>query len=88
MRLHLVSYDLNRPGQNYPAIVTRLEQLGATRILYSQWMLRNAMTADQLRDDLMRFIDQNDRLLVADVSNAPLAWYNLQVDIKPAFNLA
>ena len=87
MHTHIVSYDLNKPGQNYPAIVTRLEQLGAKRILYSQWMLKSTMTAEQLRDDLKRQIDVNDRLLVTDITNAPMAWFNLQVEIKTAFNL-
>lgn len=87
MRIHLVSYDLSRPGQDYPAIVSRLVQLGAKRVLYSQWMLKNAMTPVQLADDLRRFLDANDRILVVDVTNAPMAWYNLQTEIKTAFNL-
>jgi hypothetical protein len=87
VKLHVVSYDLNTPGQNYPAIVTRLKQLGAVRVLYSQWMLRNSMTAAELRDDLRSHIDDNDRLLVIDATSAPMAWYSLQTEIKPAFNL-
>jgi hypothetical protein len=88
MRLQIVSYDLNRPGQDYATLIARLKQLGAQRILYSQWMLRTTMTAEQLRDDLLRFIDATDRILVADVTDAPLAWSNLQVQVKPAFNIA
>lgn len=88
MNLHVVSYDLDQPGQAYPAIIGRLQQLNAQRLEYSQWMLRSAMTAAQLRDDLRRYIDANDRLLVIDVTNAPMAWHNLQIEIKPAFNLA
>jgi CRISPR-associated endonuclease Cas2 len=88
MKTHVVSYDLDKPGQNYPAIINRLEQLGAKRIQYSQWMLKNAATAAALRDDLRQYIDQNDRLLVVDVTNAPMAWHNLEVQIKTAFNLA
>lgn len=88
MRLQVVSYDLNRPGQDYPAIIKRLEQLGAKRILYSQWMLKTDMTAAQLRDDLQRFIDQSDLLLVVDATNAPMAWTKLKVEIKTTFNLS
>ena len=88
MKLHIVSYDLYTPGQNYPRIQQRLEALGAKRILYSQWMLKSAMTAVQLRDDLLRYIDANDQVLVADVTDAPLAWNSLRVQIKPAFNLS
>jgi hypothetical protein len=87
MRVHVVSYDLHTPGQNYPAIVQRLQALGAKRVLFSQWMLKSSMTAEQLRDDLVRYIDVNDRILVVDVTNAPMAWRNLQTEIKTAFNL-
>lgn len=88
MKLHLVSYDLHTPGQNYPAIVTRLQLLGAKRVLYSQWMLRSHMDSAQLRDDLRRYIDANDRLLVVEVTQAPMAWHNLQTQITTAFNLS
>jgi hypothetical protein len=87
MRLHVVSYDLNRPGQNYPALFARLAQLGAQRILYSQWMLKSALTASQLCDDLVRHIDPNDMILVIDASNSPMAWNKLKVEIKTTFNL-
>jgi CRISPR-associated endonuclease Cas2 len=88
MHLHVVSYDLDKPGQNYPAIIKRLEQLGAKRIQFSQWMLKSTMTAAELRDDLARFIDATDMLLVVDATNAPMAWTKLKVEIKPAFNLS
>lgn len=88
MRLHVVSYDLNRPGQDYPAIQKRLEQLGAKRILFSQWMLKATVSATQLRDDLQRFIDPSDMLLVIDATDAPMAWTKLKVEIKTTFNLS
>lgn len=87
MHLQVVSYDLNRPGQDYQSLFTRLQQLGAKRILYSQWMLTTSMTAVELRDDLQRFIDSSDMLLVIDATNAPMAWTSLKVEIKTTFNL-
>ena len=87
MRLFLVSYDLINPGQAYPPIVGRLEALGAKKVLFSEWMLRGSMTATQLRDDLQRYMDANDQLLVIDISGSEMAWTRLQIDIKPTFNL-
>lgn len=88
MRLHVVSYDLDRPGQDYSGLTRRLEQLGAKRILFSQWMLKSEMTAVELRDDLNRSMDPNDMLLVIDATSAPMAWTRLKIQIKPAFNLS
>jgi hypothetical protein len=87
MYVHTVSYDLNNPGQSYAALIARLQQLRAVRILYSQWMLRSSMTPEQLRDDLLGYMDANDGIMVIDVSNAPMAWSRLQSEIKTAFNL-
>jgi hypothetical protein len=87
MRLHVVTYDLDKPGQNYPAIIGRLRQLGATHVQLSQWMLWSNMTAIEMRDDLMRYTDANDLLLVIDATNAPMAWTKLKVEIKSALNI-
>jgi CRISPR-associated endonuclease Cas2 len=87
MHIHIVSYDLDKPGQVYPKIINRLTALGAKRVQFSQWMLKSSLSAEQLRDDLLKYIDANDRLLVIDVTSAPMAWHNLEVQIKTTFNL-
>lgn len=87
MHLFTVSYDLLKPGQDYTSLIARLKALGAVKVLLSQWMLTGNFTAAQLRDDLKRFIDVDDRLLVIDVTNGQMAWTTLLADIKTAFSL-
>lgn len=87
MNLHSVSYDLLTPGKDYATLYTRLQGLGARRVLFSQWMLKSTMTAVQLRDDLKRYIDSNDRLLVINTTDGSMAWTTLQADIKTVFSL-
>lgn len=79
MALYLVSYDLDKPGQDYPDLIARLEQLGAQRVLYSEWLLVNSATSAAIRDDLLRFMDANDRILVAELKNNA-AWQRLMID--------
>jgi hypothetical protein len=76
----LVSYDLDKPGQNYDGLTNRLKQLGAFRVLFSQWALFTTLTPVQLRDDLKAFVDANDRLLITVV--ADWASYNLMASDK------
>lgn len=79
MALFLVSYDLDKPGQDYPDLIARLKQFGAQRILYSEWFLvHNSATPAQLRDDLLRFMDSNDRILVVELKNNA-AWQRLMI---------
>ena len=78
MKAYLISYDLDKPGQDYSRLINRLEQYGAVRILYSEWVLKTTWTAVQLRNDLQTYIDSNDLLLVVGLSGEA-AWTSLMI---------
>lgn len=78
MKPYLVSYDLNRPGQEYPDLINALTRLGAVKVLYSEWALKTDLTAIQLRDHLQKFVDGNDSLLVVGLTGEA-AWTRLMV---------
>ena len=67
---YLVSYDLDKPGQNYDALIARLLQHHAVRVLRSQWVLSTTWTASQLCNDLKTYTDSNDRILVVEMSHS------------------
>lgn len=71
----LVGYDLDKPGQDYTKLVDKLNSFPAHwHCLDSTWMVVADLTPEQLRDQLQPLIDQNDKLLVIDVSNDSAAW--------------
>ena len=78
MAVYLVSYDLDKPGQDYPRLITELERLGAVRILYSEWIFSSTSSAEQIRNWLKSFIDGNDMLLVVALTGEA-AWTGLMV---------
>jgi len=78
MKTHLISYDLDKPGQDYTGIIARLKELGAVKVLYSEWVLRHTASAAEIRDDLQRFIDASDMLLVV-VLTGEAAWTKLMI---------
>ena len=78
MKRYLISYDLDRPGQDYSRLISEIERLGGAKILYSEWMLKSASSAVQLRDYLRQFIDANDKLLVVALTGEA-AWTSLMV---------
>ena len=80
MAKFLVSYDLMKPGQNYNGLINRLQTLRAKKVLLSAWALSGNHTCVALRDDLRRFIDANDRLLVSTLND--WASYNAMTDIN------
>lgn len=75
VRTLMVGYDLNRPGQNYPELFAQLKSFSNWwHCLDSTWLVRTTLTAEQVRDQLSRHIDRNDKMLVLDVTNDSWAW--------------
>jgi CRISPR/Cas system-associated endoribonuclease Cas2 len=74
MKTYLITYDLDKPEQNYTGLIGRLGEHGAIRVALSVWAVQSAWTAIQLREDLKRFIDSNDRLLVAEITSNWASW--------------
>jgi hypothetical protein len=69
MALYFLDYDL-RGVRNYDQLYSELARFNAVRVLKSQWCFNrfNTSTAS-LRDHFKRFIDGDDGLSVAEVSD-------------------
>jgi hypothetical protein len=78
MATYLVSYDLDKPGQDYHRLITELNRIGAKKVLYSEWLYSTAWSAVQLRDYLAKFVDSNDMLLIVALTGEA-AWTQLMV---------
>ena len=65
----LISYDLDKPGQNYKDLTNGLERSGARRVLKSAWALNTTWTAAQIRDWVKQRIDSNDRIVVTELGD-------------------
>jgi hypothetical protein len=88
--LYLVSYDLNKPIQNYTLL---FEELKKTRAwwhhLDSTWIIKTTETIENFTDRIKAKIDSNDTLLVVDISAdrykgwlVPKAWEWLKENIN------
>jgi len=66
----VVSYDLIR-NKDYQRIIDELERLGAAKMLLSQWLLDASNTAQEVKDHLTPFVDDDDRLVVIEFSKRP-----------------
>lgn len=75
MATKLIAYDLNKPGQNYPDLITAIKELGAWwHHLDSTWLVKTTLTALAVRDELKKHIDAGDELLVVEVTGDARAW--------------
>ena len=78
---YLVSYDLDKPGpKDYSRLENRLRSLGATRLLYSQWLLKHPLPANGLESDFMQYIDPStDGFLIVQIVPGQTAWNRLMI---------
>ena len=61
----IVSYDLCQPGRNNDELYAALKNFhNWGKLTESTWAVVSQLTAVEIRDLLMRYIDSNDRLIV------------------------
>jgi hypothetical protein len=79
--LYLVSYDLDKPVQNYPKLIEVLKGLGGREILRSDWLVPSNLSPGDLFNKINGpgGLDTNDRLFVGELHNSA-AWRNLLID--------
>ncbi|MCA3761421.1 MAG: SinR family protein [Cutibacterium sp.] len=74
MPTYVIGYDLNTPGQDYGELFEAIKSYGLWwHHLDSTWIIRTERSAVEVRDHLKRFIDKNDKLLVAKLTSEA-AW--------------
>lgn len=67
----LVTYDLNKAGQNYEALIEEIKQLGTwAKVQQSVWYLYTSYSDDEVLDRLSKVTDFNDSIFVANMNNA------------------
>jgi hypothetical protein len=67
MTVFIITYDLNRPGQNYPDLMAELKKLEAHRALESFWLINLNNSAKEVVDHFKQFIDNNDAIWVSEL---------------------
>lgn len=76
---YFIEYEL-REKRNYKKIITELEAHGAIRMLNSYWCLKkNNTSAENLRDHFIKYLDNDDGLVVAKV----IDWAMIRAENTP-----
>ena len=78
MNTILIGYDLNRPGQNYPGLITAIKRLGSWwHHLDSTWIVETKLSPSEVRDQLKRHVDTGDEIFVVDITDRTWASWGL-----------
>lgn len=68
MAVYWVNYDLKKQGQDYSRLNTylRLRQ-DCKKVLESSFFVRTNLTAEELVQEIRKYIDSNDQVIVVEV---------------------
>jgi hypothetical protein len=73
----LITYDLITPGKKYTELHDAIKALGSWwHCVDSTWIVKSDFSLVQIRDELKKHVDSNDKLLVLGLSGAG-AWVGL-----------
>jgi hypothetical protein len=77
MKTYLITYDLTGPSENYEKFFDRLQTFPDwCQCLDSLWVINSNATAVEIRDRLIAYIDESDKLIVLSLAGEG-AWENL-----------
>lgn len=69
MKDFIIDYDLNKDGQNYPELISAIKKFNYHELCKSSWVIKSDLTCKEIRDNLKKYIDDNDKLFVAEISD-------------------
>lgn len=69
MKTLQINYDLQKPGRNYQPLYDYIKSFAAwCHLLDSLWLVRTNKSVSDVRDELKRVVDANDKVAVFDVT--------------------
>jgi hypothetical protein len=75
MSAYVVTYDLDRPEQNYPGLIERLKAYGTCwHFQQSCWIVASANSAFEVAENLRQELDSGDVLFVQALTEDSAWW--------------
>lgn len=74
MAKYIVTYDLNKAGQDYSGLIGAIKAYPYSYPMKSAWLIKTNKTASEINTDLLRFIDANDRLFISEILGNNAGW--------------
>lgn len=88
MDIHLITYDLRRPGQDYTNLIRAIRSYEQwINVCESCWAVKTTATDSEILDNLLQYIDANDKILVVTMSRQKWASYGLPEQVTNGFRV-
>jgi len=79
--IYSISYDLNRPGQNYQDLYDTIKSAPSwAHAMDSLWFIKTNETVEDWSNRLLSIIDKNDELFLVDITGqSRQGWMNKKI---------
>ena len=75
MSLYLISYDLKKPDRDYSGLYDAIKSFKTWwHYLESTWIIKSEKTPKEISNIIKSHIDENDRLIIIQVTNKFKGW--------------
>lgn len=84
MKTLLISYDLGSPEtyEDYKILINHIKTFSSwAKPLKSVWIVKTDRSVGEVRDELRRKVDSNDKVFVIDVTRTAWASYNVSTEV-------
>jgi hypothetical protein len=78
MPLLLVTFDSNKPGQDYSGLMNEIESYSNVRLSKSSYAIITDKTPDAVCKELKKYIDNNDSIYIINLKR-PYAGYGSEL---------
>jgi hypothetical protein len=85
VKVFLIAYDLIKPEKNYPDLIATIKAISGSwcHLQKSVWLTKadTTATSSSIEAKVQAAADSNDKMFVADITGASMAWENLGDEI-------
>jgi len=73
--VYLITYDLNKVGQDYNELYNAIKKTGTWwHYLDSTWLVQTALSSNQIFESIKHAIDNNDSVLIVKITTDHSGW--------------
>ena len=76
MKKYIITYDLNKPGQDYESLINEIKRYNWIKVMKSTWFVKSSKSAQEIYTHLRRYIDDSDRIFISEITRNHAGWLN------------
>lgn len=76
---YCITYDLNKPGQDYEDLIKAIKSYDYIKVMKSTWFVKSTSSASQIKENLRKYMDDNDLLFVCEINSNYSGWLRKDV---------